>query len=277
MPVQSAGRLKGAREYGDARGLVLRRGAVGVEAQDLSAVRRHRRSAPPGRAGVERGIQPGIRPDAEERRRTARDRNPIEEHRALAEPAADLPVADEAEPPGAIGAGNGVHGEDKVRALELRVEGNESKPPSEALVISTSSSMSAGSESSVPSRRMRTRPARSATNTRPSGAIASDVGATNWSERRSNRSSTLSVVVRNLVAGAAPGVGNGAPDVDPVTVTRSVADFALSMSVPLSSTKDTSSIEWAPDDIVGNRLLHVNAPLAPPQETPASSTRLPST
>ena len=173
-----------------------------------------------------------------ERRRTARDRNPVEEHRALAESAADLPVADEAEPPGRHrGRATVYTAKTKCVRSNCASRAIESKPPSEALVISTSSSMSAGSASSArregcvrdPIARRRTRGRRAqspATSARRTGPTGGPIGA-----RRCRSSSGT------WLRGAAPGVGNGAPDVDPVTVTRSVADFALSMSVPLSSTE----------------------------------------
>ena len=59
--------------------------------------------------------------------------------------------------------------------------------------------ITAGSGSRAPLRKTRTRPSRSATNTRPSGAMASAVGAVSSSDRTSSRSSAPSVVVRSVV------------------------------------------------------------------------------
>ena len=69
--------------------------------------------------------------------------------------------------------------------------------------------------------------------------MASALEALSSSVRRSSRSSAPSVVVRSVVDVSD---GDEGPGVDPVTVTRSAADLALSVTMPLSTTNEASSI-----------------------------------
>ena len=112
------------------------------------------------------------------------------------------------------------------------------------------------------------RPARSAMNSRPSGANA-----------RSTGEAMPSATVLARPVEALRNVDRFAADeVCPVIVTRSGTERALS-STPPSLTKDASSSECAPGNIEGRRAVHGkrDAAAMEAQVTPVSSVRAPST
>ena len=202
---RDANRVRGASEKSLAKTglparLVLRRRAVGVEAQNLSAVRRQRRRAPcsrPRRTRHTAGHPARCRATPRAAPQPGSDRGAPRARRAGPRPRGSGPG----------GTARRLRGPARYRprrrsacASNCASSASASSPPSDCArhhALRRSRSPAAGS--SAPSRTMRTRPSRSATKTRPSGAMA-QCGRRRRARPRatSSRSSAPSAVVSSL-------------------------------------------------------------------------------